>query len=74
MDRGHPVRQRAKDASDLLETFLGRLFALRAQADKMSAIRFYLCGGRRGCSSSEAKLQSKLKLSRIKSRGRLAEG
>ena len=41
-DRGHPVRQRAKHALGLTERIFGTLFALRAQADKMSAIRFYL--------------------------------
>jgi hypothetical protein len=39
-DRGHPVRQRAKHAPNFLNESLGTLFALRAQADKMSAIRF----------------------------------
>jgi hypothetical protein len=39
-DRGHPVRQRAKHAPDLLKESLETLFALRAQADKVSVIRF----------------------------------
>ena len=35
MERGHPVRQRAQHAPSLGQ----RMFALRAQADSMSAIR-----------------------------------
>jgi hypothetical protein len=37
-DRGHPVRQRAPPAPILAER-IRRVFALRAQADRMSAIR-----------------------------------
>jgi hypothetical protein len=37
-DRGHPVRQRARPAQTWLKDSAG-LFALRAQADKMSALR-----------------------------------
>jgi hypothetical protein len=38
MDRGHPVRQRARRAQLYLSP-VQRMFALRAQADRMSAIR-----------------------------------
>jgi hypothetical protein len=38
-ERGHPVRQRAKHAQTYEEKYFGRLFALRAQADRMSALR-----------------------------------
>ena len=38
-DRGHPVRQRAQPASALTRRVVVGVFALRAQADKMSAIR-----------------------------------
>jgi regulator of PEP synthase PpsR (kinase-PPPase family) len=40
MERGHPVRQWAKPAQLLLEESFG-VFALRAQADRMSAIRHH---------------------------------
>jgi hypothetical protein len=40
MERGHPVRQRAKPALlSMRETLSQGLFALRAQADRMSALR-----------------------------------
>jgi hypothetical protein len=40
MERGHPVRRRAEPAPHLaLRSAWERLFALRAQADKMSALR-----------------------------------
>ena len=38
-ERGHPVRQRAKLAQTSLEERLRNGFALRAQADRMSALR-----------------------------------
>jgi hypothetical protein len=45
MERGHPVRRRAAPAPYFaLRTAWERLFALRAQADKMSALR--LCHAR----------------------------
>ena len=39
MERGHPVHQRAKPAQIYAKLCSGGRFALRAQADRMSALR-----------------------------------